>query len=95
MKYPVWIKLKESGRVLEAIDYTAMSDCYICMDNGKRELISPFDESLLYSRDKKTWLTYEELHDLDNPKTNYPEGSAMYCIEKYMTEAFDEVFKKG
>ena len=30
MKYPVWIKLEEDGRILKAITYLGISDCYDC-----------------------------------------------------------------
>lgn len=92
MKYPVWIKLKEDGRIFKAIDFLGMSDCYDCRDDkGKRELISVF-EPVLYSRDKETWLTFDELQELDYPKIEYPKGSAMYLIDKYLGDAFDALF---
>ena len=93
MKYPVWIKLEEDGRILKAITYLGISDCYDCRYKGKRELIDG-RTPCLYSRDKKTWLTFDELDELDNPKVEYPEGSAMSYIDKYLAKAFEEVFRK-
>ena len=93
MKYPVWIKLKEDGRILKVITYLGISECYDCRYKGKRELIDG-KTPCLYSRDKKTWLTFDELDELDNPKVEYPKGSAMYYINKYLSGAFDEIFKE-
>ncbi len=92
MKYPIYIKLKKDGKVLKAITYLGMSDCYDCRYKGKRELISVC-EPVLYSRDKKNWLTWEELKELDYPKIEYPVGSMMYYIDKYLAEGFDKAFK--
>ena len=64
MKYPIWIKLKKDGRILEAINYLGMSDCFDCRYKGKRELIS-ICEPILFSRDKKTWLNYWSLNKED------------------------------
>lgn len=95
MKYPVWIKLKENEKILKAIDYLGMSDCYDCRDEkGKRELIDG-RTPCLYSRDKETWLTFDELDELDNPKVEYPEGSSIYYIDKHLSKVFDEVFIKS
>lgn len=94
MKYPVWIKLKENEKILKAITYLGMSDCYDCRnEKGQRELIDG-RTPCLYSRDKETWLTFDELDELDNPKIEYPEGSSIYYIDKYLSKAFDEVFKQ-
>ena len=92
MKYPVWIKLEKDGRILKAIDYLGISDCYDCRYKGKRELIDG-RTPCLYSRDKKTWLTFDELINLDYPKIEYPKGSIMYYLDKYLPKAFDEAFK--
>jgi len=94
MKYPVWLKVKETGKIYKAIDYLDLSDCYDCQnEEGKRELIS-ICEPVLYSRDKINWLSWEELDELDNPKVEYQEGTAIYYINKYIGKAFDEIFKK-
>ena len=94
MKYPVYIKIVKTGQVLKAIDYLGISDCYDCRYKGKRELVD-VQEPVLFSRDKKEWLTLDEQMEKDNPKEVYPKGSLMYLIDKHIGDAFDHCFMQA
>jgi hypothetical protein len=61
-KYPVWIKLEKNGKVLKAVDFLDIYDCYECKCKGKRELVYTW-EPKLFSRDRKTWLPEKDLEE--------------------------------
>ena len=92
MEYPVFIKVIKTKKVYEAVNFLELSNCYDCRSKkGKRELISACDVPVLYSRDKKEWLTFDELIERDYHKVELDEKAQK--IADNLCKALDYAFQ--